>query len=86
MIGFDIFGDRNNIYDGTHGYFSPDTPHHQENERVFLFNHLVDLYPDINIKRVINEGPELEKISNITYEELCQHTQINQKTLISLTQ
>ncbi len=83
MIGFDIFGNRNNMYDGTDGYFSPDTPHYQENERVFLFNHLVDLYPDINIKRVIDDDKKLEKISNITYEQLCQRIQINQTTLIT---
>tara|TARA_B100000949_G_scaffold51803_2_gene45427 strand:- start:1128 stop:1844 length:717 start_codon:yes stop_codon:yes gene_type:complete len=86
MIGFDVFGARNNIYDGTNGYFSSDTPHHQENERVFLFNHLPVIYPDINIRRVIDDGSELENIPSITYENLCQHTRINLKTLISSTQ
>ena len=83
MIGFDIFGERNNIYDGTKGYHTNEVPHFNEDKWVFLFNYLLDLYPDINIRRVIDEGPELEEIQNITYEELCQYLQINQKTLIT---
>ena len=83
LKGFDIFGERNNIYDGTKGYHTNDVPHFNESKWVFLFNYLLDLYPDINIRRVIDEGPELEEIQNITYEELCQYLQINQKTLIT---
>ena len=86
MIGFDIFGDRNNLYDNTNGYYSPDTPHHEEQGWVQLFNQLPSLYTDINISRVIDYGPELEKIPSITYKELCQHFQINQKILITSTQ
>ena len=86
MIGFDIFGDRNNLYDNTNGYYSPDTPHHEEQGWIYLFNQLPSLYPDINIRRVIDYGPELEKIPSISYEELCQRTQINQKILITSTQ
>ena len=40
MIGFDIFGDRNNLYDNTNGYYSPDTPHHEEQGWIYLFNQL----------------------------------------------
>ena len=83
MVGFDIFGKRNNIYDGSKGYHTNDVPHFNEDKWVFLFNYLLDLYPDINIRRVIDEGPELEEIQNISYEELCQYLQINQKTLIT---
>ena len=86
MIGFDIFGDRNNLYDNTNGYYSPDTPHHEEQGWIYLFNQLPSIYPNINIRRVIDYGPELENIKSITYEKLCQHSQINQKTLITLTQ
>ncbi len=86
LIGFDIFGNRNNLYDNTTGYYSPDTPHHEEQGWIHLFNQLPSLYPDINIRRVIDYGPELEKIPSITYEDLCQHTQINQKILITSTQ
>ena len=42
--------------------------------------------PDINIRRVIDDDSELENIPSITYENLCQHTRINLKTLITLTQ
>ena len=86
MIGFDIFGDRNNVYDNTNGYYKTDTPHHEEQGWIKLFNQLSSLYPDINIRRVIDYGPELEKIPSITYEELCQRTQINLKILITSTQ
>ena len=86
MIGFDIFGDRNNLYDNTNGYYSPDTPHHEEQGWIYLFNQLPSIYPNINIRRVIDYGPELENIQSITYEKLCQHSQINQKTLITSTQ
>ena len=86
MIGFDIFGDRNNLYDNTNGYYSPDTPHHEEQGWIYLFNQLPSIYPNINIRRVIDYGPELENIQSITYKELCQHSQINQKTLITSTQ
>jgi len=86
MIGFDIFGDRNNLYDNTTGYYSPDTPHHEEQGWIYLFNQLPSIYPNINIRRVIDYGPELENIQSITYEKLCQHSQINQKTLITSTQ
>ena len=86
MIGFDIFGDRNNVYDNTNGYYKPDTPHHEEQGWIYLFNQLPSIYPNINIRRVIDYGPELEKIPSITYEDLCQHTQINQKILITSTQ
>ena len=86
MIGFDIFGDRNNLYDNTNGYYSPDTPHHEEQGWIHLFNQLPSIYPNINIRRVIDYGPELENIQSITYEKLCQHSQINQKTLITSTQ
>ena len=86
LISYDIFGDRNNMYDGSDGYYSPDTPHHEEQSWISIFNQLPSLYPDINITRVINDGPELEKIPSISYEELCQRTQINQKILITSTQ
>ena len=86
LIGFDIFGDRNNMYDGSNGYYSPDTPHHEEQSWISIFNQLPSLYPDINITRVIDNETTLEKIPSITYEELCQRTQINQKILITSTQ
>ena len=86
MIGFDIYGDRNNLYDNTNGYYKPDTPHHEEQGWIYLFNQLPSIYPNINIRRVIDYGPELENIQSITYEKLCQHSQINQKTLITSTQ
>ena len=86
MIGYDIFGERNNMYDETAGYYKTDTPHFCEQNWVSLFNKLSELYPDINIRRVIDNGPELDNIKNITYEELCHHLQINQKILITSTQ
>ena len=86
MIGFDIFGKRNNLYDGTHGYHDPEKEHYEESAWIQLFNQLPTLYPDINIRRVIDTGPELDNIPNITYENLCQHSRINQKILITSTQ
>ena len=74
------------MYDGTHGYHDPEKEHYEESAWIQLFNQLPTLYPDINITRVINDGPELEKIPSISYEELCQRTQINQKILITSTQ
>ena len=56
------------------------------NAWIQLFNQLPTLYPDINIRRVIDTGPELDNIPIITYENVCQHSQINQKTLITSTQ
>jgi len=76
LIGFDIYGNTNNIYN---------YPAIDFTQQIFLFNSLSTLYPNINVRRVINDGPELETISNINYEELCQHLQINQKILITST-
>tara|TARA_Y100000004_G_scaffold193523_1_gene256262 strand:+ start:71 stop:784 length:714 start_codon:yes stop_codon:yes gene_type:complete len=86
MIGFDIFGDRNNLYDGTHGYYDPNTEHHEEQGWISIFNKLPSIYPNINIRRVIDNGPELEQIQSITYEELCLQSHLNLKTLITLAQ
>lgn len=86
MIGFDIFGKRNNLYDGTYGYHDPEREHYEEQGWVVIFNQLPSIYPNINIRRVIDYGPELENIQSITYEELCQHSQINLTTLITSTQ
>ena len=86
MIGFDIFGDRNNLYDNTTGYYSPDTPHHEEQGWIYLFNQLPSIYPNINIRRVIDHGPELENIQSITYKELCLQSHLNPKTLITSAQ
>ena len=86
MIGFDIFGKRNNLYDGTHGYHDPEREHYEEQGWVVIFNQLPSIYPNINIRRVIDYGPELDNIQSITYKELCQHSQINLTTLITSTQ
>ena len=86
MVGFDIFGKRNNLYDGTTGYYDSEKEHFEEQGWIIIFNQLPLIYPNINIRRVIDYGPELENIPSITYKELCQHSQINQKTLITSTQ
>ena len=86
MVGFDIFGKRNNLYDGTTGYYDSEKKHFEEQGWIIIFNQLPLIYPNINIRRVIDYGPELENIPSITYKELCQHSQINQKTLITSTQ
>ena len=86
MIGFDIFGKRNNLYDGTHGYYDPNTKHHEEQGWISIFNKLPSIYPNINIRRVIDHGPELENIQSITYKELCLQSHLNPKTLITSAQ
>lgn len=77
MLGFDIFGERNNLYDGTNGYYNKDFPHSNSDERIFLFNYLLTLYPDIKIKRVMDDGPELENIKNISYKDFYHILQKN---------
>ena len=86
MIGFDIFGKRNNMYDGTHGYHDPEKEHYEERGWVVIFNQLPSLYPNINIRRVIDYGPKLDNIESISYEELCQQSHLNLKTLITSAQ
>lgn len=79
LIGFDIFGDRNNIYDGTNAYPSVGTKNLMEQKFIVGFKLLFDLYPNINIKRVINQNKQIDGIPNISKEELWQKIQNSQK-------
>lgn len=77
MLGFDIFGDRNNLYDGTHGYPEIGEKHHMENEWIGMFTLLKSHFcPDIKLKRVINDQTKIETIDNITYENFYKEIKL----------
>lgn len=79
LIGFDIFGDRNNVYDGTNAYPEKNTPNLMVERFISGFKFLFDNYPDINIKRVINQEQTIDKVPNISEEELWQALKDNRK-------
>lgn len=69
MIGYDIFGDRNNIYDDTPNYPKSTEEHHMSTEWQGMFYLLVEHFcPGIKLKRVINSTTKIDNIENITYE------------------
>ncbi len=80
MIGFDLFGDRNNIYDDTRNYptvirgiSSNREFHSAEDERIGLFYLLKDHYcPKIRLTRVIDDDTKIENIDNITTEQFME--------------
>ena len=80
MIGFDLFGDRNNIYDDTNNYptvirgISANREFHSaEDERIGLFYLLKDHYcPKIRLTRVIDDDTKIENIDNITTEQFME--------------
>ena len=82
MIGFDIFGNRDNIYDGTLNYngganfITPGYPDAEEAWKVqedtrrgqfFLLKE--QLCPGIRLTRVSDDNRGIENIDNITYEQ-----------------
>ena len=79
MIGFDLFGDRNNMYDGTTGYPSEGASNDMKDEFVLGFEYLLNIYDDIIIKRVIDQDQSLENIPNVSEDELWQTLANNQK-------
>ena len=80
MIGFDLFGDRNNIYDDTNNYptvirgISANREFHSaEDERIGLFYLLKDHFcPKIRLTRVIDDDTKIENIDNITTEQFME--------------
>jgi len=80
MIGFDLFGDRNNIYDDTRNYpmvkrgiTSNREFHSAEDERIGLFYLLKDRFcPKIRLTRVIDDDTKIENIDNITTEQFME--------------
>ena len=80
MIGFDLFGDRNNIYDDTRNYptvirgiSSNREFHSAEDERIGLFYLLKDHFcPKIRLTRVIDDDTKIENIDNITTEQFME--------------
>jgi hypothetical protein len=80
MIGFDLFGDRKNIYDDTPNYpmvirgiTSNKEFHAAEDERIGLFYLLKDHFcPKIRLTRVIDDDTKIENIDNITTEQFME--------------
>lgn len=72
LIGFDVFGERNNVYDGTDTYPALGTRNTGETVG-FLggFDLLLNKY-NIDIERLSYTDDEIPKIKNITEEELWQ--------------
>ena len=79
LIGFDIFGKRDNIYDGTNGYPSENYPNEMEKEFIEGFEYLINTYERIKIKRVIEQWTSLKGIPNVPEEELWQNLANNQR-------
>ena len=86
LIGFDIFGERDNIYDGTEGYpkavswrASTQAPNRMTEEFKNGFEYLLNTYDDLIIKRVIDQNQSLENIPNVSEDELWQNLANNQK-------
>jgi hypothetical protein len=80
MIGFDLFGDRKNIYDNTRNYpiivrgiTSNKEFHVAEDERIGLFYLLKEEFcPGIRLTRVIDDNTKVENIDNITTEQFLK--------------
>ncbi len=80
MIGFDLFGDRKNIYDNTRNYpiivrgiTSNKEFHVAEDERIGLFYLLKEKFcPGIRLTRVIDDNTKVENIDNITTEQFLK--------------
>ncbi len=79
LIGFDIFGERDNIYDDTDGYPKKGTFNRMTEEFINGFKYLLNTYDDLIIKRVIDQDQSLENIPNVSEDELWQNLAINQK-------
>ena len=80
MIGFDLFGDRKNIYDDTRNYptivrgiTSNKEFHVAEDERIGLFYLLKEEFcPGIRLTRVIDDNTKVENIDNITTKRFLE--------------
>lgn len=84
MIGFDLFGDRKNIYEGTSNYPTSNGSlrdmrklneqfHMAEDERIGLFYLLKDHFcSKIRLTRVIDDDTKIENIDNITTEQFME--------------
>ena len=79
LIGFDVFGKRDNIYDGTNAYPSKGAANTMTDEFIEGFKDLLNIYDDIIMKRVIDQDQELENLPNISEDELWQNLADNQK-------
>lgn len=80
LIGFDVFGDRNNVYDGTNTYPKLGTKNTGETiEFLKGFEILTNKYKEISIERVCNDNNVIPKVKNITEKDLWQHLEIDQK-------
>ncbi len=79
LVGFDIFGERDNMYDDTNGYPSEGAPNDMIQEFIDGFKYLLNTYDDFVIKRVIDQDQSLENIPNVSEDELWQNLAINQK-------
>lgn len=79
LIGFDVFGNRNNIYDGTNSYPKIGSSNHMEQEFIEGFAYLLEEYPNINIKRVIDQDQQIDGIPNVSEEELWHKLETSQK-------
>jgi len=81
LIGFDLFGERKNIYDGTNNYgpinnrgvTSVKEYDLQEDERIGLFYLLKEVFcPGIRLTRVNDDNTKVENIDNITTEQFME--------------
>ena len=80
MIGFDLFGDRKNIYYDTRNYptivrgiTSNKEFHVAEDERIGLFYLLKEEFcPGIRLTRVIDDNTKVENIDNITTKRFLE--------------
>jgi len=79
LIGFDIFGERDNMYDGTNGYPSKSASNHMIHEFIDGFKYLLNIHDDLIIKRVIEQDQSLNNIPNVSEDELWQNLADNQK-------
>ena len=79
LIGFDIFGERDNMYDGTNGYPSKGASNNMIQEFIDGFYYLLNIHDDLIIKRVIDQDQSLENIPNVSEDELWQNLANNQK-------
>ena len=73
LIGFDIFGERNNVYDGTNTYPPEGTKNTGETVG-FLggFDLLTTKYNRIDIERVSYTDDKIPNVKNITEKNLWQ--------------
>jgi hypothetical protein len=79
LIGFDVFGERDNMYDGTNAYPSEGAANTMTDEFIEGFKDLLNIYDDLIMKRVIDQNQSLENIPNVSEDELWQKLQDNQK-------